>query len=196
MCLALRLEDLERLAEQPGGGVHVGGVVGEPAGPVEQPRPLTGIVGQSCGLRKVALCLAGGRERLGALAGAEQRLARLLAHFLGVGRVGRRLVRVEVVRGDHLGDLVVVGECLVQVFRGCEMACPPLAFRQRLVCDVANEVLQEAVLAVLRRAGVGLEAEHLLADERGEQRLELVGRATGDGGEPVAGERLASTAPS
>ena len=48
-----------------------------------------------------------------------------------------------------------------------------LALRERLVGDVPDEVLQEAVLAVLGRARVGLHAEHLLAHERREQRLEL-----------------------
>jgi hypothetical protein len=42
---------------------------------------------------------------------------------------------------------------------------PDLAIRlcQRLVGDLAQEVLEEAVLAVLGRAWIGLDAEDLLA---------------------------------
>ena len=53
------------------------------------------------------------------------------------------------------------------------MAALALPLGERLVGDVADEVLQEAVLAALRRARIGLDAEHLLAHERREQRLEL-----------------------
>ena len=45
--------------------------------------------------------------------------------------------------------------------------------RERLVRDSPDEVLEEAVLAVLGRARVGLEREHLLPHERREQRLQL-----------------------
>ena len=38
--------------------------------------------------------------------------------------------------------------------------------RERLVGDVPDEILEESVLAVLGRARIGLDAEHLLADER------------------------------
>ena len=77
-------------------------------------------------------------------------------------------------RGDHLDDLVLVGgERGAQVRGRGEVPGPALALRERLVGDVADEVLEEAVLAVLGRARVGLHAEHLLADERCEQRLDL-----------------------
>ena len=77
-------------------------------------------------------------------------------------------------RRDHLDDLVLVGAEPAQVLGRGEVTRPPLVLRERLVGDVADEVLQEAVLAVLGRARVGLDAEHLLAHERGEQRLELL----------------------
>ena len=61
---------------------------------------------------------------------------------------------------------------------GGEVAGAPLLLRERLDGHVTDEILQEAVLTVLGRAWVGLEREHLLADERAEQRLEfLLGRA-------------------
>ena len=50
------------------------------------------------------------------------------------------------------------------------MRRPARASRRR----PAEQVLKEAVLAALGRPGVGLDAEHLLADERDEQGLELV----------------------
>ena len=56
---------------------------------------------------------------------------------------------------------------------GGEVPGTALPLRERLVGDVADEVLEEAVLAVLGRARVGLDAEHLLAHERREQRLDL-----------------------
>ena len=48
-----------------------------------------------------------------------------------------------------------------------------LALGKRLVGDVPYEILEEAVLAVLGRARVGLHTEDLLAYERSEQRLEI-----------------------
>ena len=48
---------------------------------------------------------------------------------------------------------------------GSEVRGSALSLRERLVGDVADEVLQEAVLAVLGRARVGLHDEHLLAHE-------------------------------
>ena len=76
-------------------------------------------------------------------------------------------------RRDHLDHLVVVSEGSAQVGGGGEVPGTTLSLRERLVGDVAHEVLEKAVLAVLGRAGVGLHAEHLLARERREQRLDL-----------------------
>ena len=53
------------------------------------------------------------------------------------------------------------------------MARLAVAARERLVGDPADEVLEEAVLAALRRARVGLDAEHLLPHESGQERIEL-----------------------
>ena len=116
---------------------------------------------------------------------------RLPAHLRRVRGLGIRFVGVDVVRGHDLCDLVLLGERRAQERRCREVARPPLVARQRLVRDVADEVLQEAVLAVLGRARVGLQAQHLLAHERGEQRLELLGREPRQRPQAVAGERLA-----
>ena len=80
-------------------------------------------------------------------------------------------------RREHLGDLVLVRDASREVVGRGQVAGLALAPRERLVGDVADEVLEESVLAVLGRARVGVDAEHLLADERGEQRLELRLRA-------------------
>ena len=69
-------------------------------------------------------------------------------------------------RSKDLHDLVVVGDSRAQVCGGREVACVALALRERLVGDVPHEVLQEAVLPVLRRARVRLERDHLFAHER------------------------------
>ena len=64
-------------------------------------------------------------------------------------------------------------ERAAQVLGGCQMPGTALSLRERLVGDVADEVLEEAVLAVLGRARVGLHTEHLLAREGDEHRLEV-----------------------
>ena len=151
-------------------------MVGEPPGPVEERRPLPGIVGQVRRLCEVALRLTGGGEGLGPIAGADERRPRFRADVRSVGRLGVGLVGVDVVRRDHLGDLVLFRERCAQVFGRREVARPPLVSRERLVRHVADEVLQEAVLAVLGRADVCLQAENLLPDQRGEQGFELLGR--------------------
>ena len=72
----------------------------------------------------------------------------------------------EVVRCDHLDHLLfLLREGCAQVGGGCEVSGTTLSFRERLVGDVADEVLEEPVLAVLGRAGIGLHAEHLLSYE-------------------------------
>jgi hypothetical protein len=63
---------------------------------------------------------------------------------------------------------------LVEVLGGREMLRLPVRPRERLVRDLLQEVLEEGVLAALRRARVGLHREHLLAHERGEHWLQLL----------------------
>ena len=48
-----------------------------------------------------------------------------------------------------------------------------VAPRQRLVRDALHEVLEEPVLSALRRTRIGLDGQHLLADQRREEMLEL-----------------------
>src|SRR5579859_6920285 len=70
------------------------------------------------------------------------------------------------------------------------MAGPPLPSREGLIGDVADEVLQEAVLAVLGRARVGLKRDDFLANQGVEQRIEFCLRELGERGERGARERL------
>ena len=71
------------------------------------------------------------------------------------------------------------------------MAAATLLLRERLIGDVTHEVLEEAVLAVLRRRRVGLHAEDLLARKRAEERVELGLGDTSQDCERVACEGLA-----
>src|SRR5215211_6280534 len=73
---------------------------------------------------------------------------------------------------------------------GGEVTRAPLPSGECLVRDVADEVLQEAILSVLRRARVGLQRDDLLAHERMEERVELVLFEPGESGERGARERL------
>jgi hypothetical protein len=76
------------------------------------------------------------------------------------------------VRRDHLDDLVDV-ERARQVRRRREVADAPVAACERFVGDVPDEVLQEDVLAVLGRARISLQPQHLFAHQRRKQRLDV-----------------------
>ena len=131
-------------------------------------------------------------ERRGSFGCTAQPVARL--RFDDGGIVGTRFggVCVEVVRRDHLRDLIRVDPCLsLEEAGGGEVAGLPVAAGERLVRDALDERLQEAVLAALRRARVGLEREQLLPHERGEDRLEVGLCASRDGRQPAPCERLA-----
>ena len=88
-----------------------------------------------------------------------------------LGALGRRLVGGEVVRGEGAGQLVVAER--LEVAGGRKVPGPPLALGQRAVGDLADQRLDEAVLAALGRARVGLDLEELAPDEGPEPRLEL-----------------------
>ena len=170
--VALLLVDLDRLLEEPAGGVGVAGPRSSLAGVVEERRPHRRRLRQARRLLEVAACLRSRTERPGALAGAGEHDLGLLPRLGRVIGVRYGLVGGEVVGGDDLDHLVVVCERLDQVLGGREVADPPFALRKCLVRDVAHEVLEEPVLPVLGRTGVCLNPEHLLADERTEERLD------------------------
>src|SRR5450759_590257 len=71
------------------------------------------------------------------------------------------------------GSRQLVGPEALEEAGGSEMAGLSVAPCERVVGDLADERLDESVLAALGRAGVGLEREELAADEGAEARVEL-----------------------
>ena len=109
MRVALLLVQLDRLLEQPARRVRIAGSPGHLARAVEKRRPLRRILRELRRLLEVAPRLCGRGERRGALAGAREHRLRLASDLGGVVRVRGGLVGGEVVRGDHLDHLVLVG---------------------------------------------------------------------------------------
>src|SRR5215208_4225109 len=132
------------------------------------------------------------RQRRGPLGRSDERLAGLRADLLCVWIVGAGGVRVEIVRGDDLDCLVLVRarkrEQELSRREVLRLALPP---RDRLVGHPLDEVLNERVLAVLRRARIRLDREQLLAHERPEQGLELGVGKPGQRRQSLLRERLA-----
>ena len=91
-----------------------------------------------------------------------------------IGCVGVELERRQQVRGDDLHELVVpLLPLLLQIRGGRNVPRLALLPRQCLVGDLAQEILEEAVLPALGRAGIRLEREDLLPHERHQQRVEV-----------------------
>ena len=79
-------------------------------------------------------------------------------------------------RGGDFDDLVLVGSpCLEEIAGDREMLVLAVALGKRLVRDRSHEVLEERVLATVRGPRIALERDDLLADQRVEQFLEVVG---------------------
>ena len=95
----------------------------------------------------------------------------------------------QVVAGEGSRDLVRA-EALEEA-RGGEVAALAVGLGQGVVGDLADQGLDEGVLAVLRAARVGLEGEQLAANEPAQSRLELGLVDPGHGGEARRGEALA-----
>jgi len=87
-------------------------------------------------------------ERRCTLRGAHEHLSRVVADPGGVLVVRRRTVGIEVVRREHLDDLLVVPQRR-QVFGCCEVQRLALLPGQGVVRDFLHEVLEEAVLPTL-----------------------------------------------
>ena len=103
--------------------------------------------------------------------------------------VGRIRVGGEVMAGQPTGDLVRP-EALEEPGR-CQVTGLPIALRQGVVRDLADQSLDESVLAPFGRAGIGLEREQLALDERPQTGLDLVLADTRDRGETSGRETLA-----
>ena len=160
------LEDRDRLFEQSLGLVHPAAHARELSRPREGAPALDTVVGQPRRPLERPLRLERGGERGGTIGSAGEPAPRLGPDGVGVGRVGVGLVCVEVVHGDHLGDLVRIDAGLGGEEGGDgQVAGPPVAPRDRLVRDALDERLQEAELSALGRERVGLDGEQLLAHE-------------------------------
>ncbi len=93
-------------------------------------------------------------------------------------------------RRDDLDELVLLARDALEEPRRREMLRLPLAQRQRLVGDPLDDVLEEGVLAALRRARIGLDGEDLLAQQARQQRLQLRLGETRQHRQPLLRERL------
>ena len=158
--LACALIEADRLDEQKLASLKVGRRLRCARRVLEQLGALQYVICERGRLCQIALSFARRGERLRSQGGTDEGIARPCLQ-LGVA-VGCRLVCVHKMRRDDLGNLVGVGERMLEVRRGREVAHAPVALRQRLVRDVADEVLQEPVLAVFGRTRVGLLREDLL----------------------------------
>ena len=149
-----------------------------------------GVVCQLRRLGEVALRLLAGAERGGAFSCPRQAVARLRADRRRIVCVGGGVVGGEVVEGNDLDDFLFA-PALFELVCGHEVPCFAVGSGQCFVGDLAEQVLEEAVLAVLGGARVGLDAEDFFAGEGGEERLELGFGSAAERGECVFGERLA-----
>jgi hypothetical protein len=111
------------------------------------------------------------------------------AKGLRFGGVKIEPVGLEQVRGDDLCDFVLA-QGGSEVLGGGEVLGASVALRQRLVGDAADDVLEEAVLTVLRRPRIRLQSQQLLSDEAGQERLQLRLCLPGQRGERGRRERL------
>src|SRR5262249_26451662 len=121
---------------------------------------------------------------------ARELLTCLGADLCGVWRAGIRLEGVEIVRRDHLDDLVLAQRAL-QVGGGSEVSRPSVCLREGLVGDAPEEILEEAVLPVLGRARVGLDTEDFLPGQGREQWIEVGFGQPRNSGKRSLAERLA-----
>ncbi len=81
----------------------------------------------------------------------------LTGECVGFGSLGRVRVRGQVMSGEGSRDLV--GLHALEEARGGEMAALPVGLGQRVVGDLADQRLDEGVLAALRASWVGLECQ-------------------------------------
>ena len=108
---------------------------------------------------------------IGPVGGRPQGDPRLARQRVGFGRLARVLVGREVVAGQRARELVGP-ERLEEPGRG-EMARLPVATGERVVGDLADERLDERVLAALRAARVEVLGQQLAADQLAEHRFEV-----------------------
>ena len=115
---------------------------------LEEIRELGGLDGHEHGLVVQPHRLRMRAEPGGPFGGGPQRDPRLRSQGVGLRALGGVLVRGEVVAGERAGELVRAER--FEEARGREVAIPPIATRQRVVGDLADQRLDERVLASLR----------------------------------------------
>lgn len=93
-------------------------------------------------------------------------------------------------RGDDFCDLLL-GESRSEHGRGGQVLRTAVPFRHRVVGNLADQILEEAVLAPFRRARIRLRSEQLLAHETGQERSQIRLRDPGEPRERSGRERLA-----
>jgi hypothetical protein len=158
--VAALVEEVAGGGEQLLGRVHARRRGGRSPRTLEQTGPLARLVGELGGSPERALRLVGGRKRERALACPLEPVARGGADLARLRGVHVRPDGVEVVRRDHLGDLVGVQAGLLrEVARGGEVLRLAVAAGEGLVGDALDECLEEPVLAPLGGAGVRVEEE-------------------------------------
>ena len=146
--VAKPLADLLRLFEewerQVGSGTDRGGF----AGLLQHGRAVLFAVGDLDRLLEILHGLERGPEGDGPIGGSTQRDPRLARERLGFGAVGRGPVRRQVVRCQCAGELVVAER--FEVARSREVPAAPVAQREGGIGDLADDGLDEGVLAPFR----------------------------------------------
>ena len=87
-------------------------------------------------------------------------------------------------------DRVILAELLLPP-RDSQVTDPPLLLRQRFVRHPPDQVAQELVLPVLGRQPIRLDAEQLLPEQGGEDRVRLLGWRAVHGDDRIPCEGLA-----
>ena len=113
-------------------------------------------------------------ERRCPVARAHEHLVRFSADLFGISVDGRGLIGIEIVRSYDLDDLVFfAAPGRRQESSSGEVLRFPVLLRDRVVRDTPDDVLEERVLPAFRRPRISLDRQHLFAQERFEQRLQL-----------------------
>ena len=172
--------------------IHEAGVHGHVRGPGQEIRLQHRFVRELVGLLEVGEGRPAGRQGLRTGPGLDERVTGLRLYVHGVRGIRRGPVRLEVMRRQDLGDLELLACPLPFEESGHgQVAGLAVALGERLVRHPPHQVLEERVLPSLRRAGVGLDAQYLLAHQRRQVRLDGRLVASAHRGDRRHAERLA-----
>ena len=117
-----------------------------------------------------------------------QRDPRLARERFGLGAVGRGPMRCQVMGRQRAGKLVVAER--LEVARRREVSAAPVAQREGRVGDLADDGLDERVLASLRRSRIDLTVEEVGSDQGAQPLLEDIGFEAAHRGQRRGRERL------